>query len=473
MNIDPENIAAIASLGYTQEEARFLYIVAMHSGYFVPRQFLASSGAKWGKRSNHFAAKLESRGHATWREYHRTGGVYHLVSNTIYRRIGNENLRNRRRHSVEFIRTRLLLLDFILTNPSHHYLETETEKLRFFGDELGIPRTTLPAKTYEGSPHTEPTLRYFVDKFPLFVDRTESSPSPVATFSYVDPGQASLAGFANHLHAYLSLFRQLADFSFLYIANSQVHSVRADECFSSVVKAPLEADVSSEVLRYFRLRNAWESKKYGSLSTNDVEWLKEAMQRFHGDRFDGWYRAWSTGALGEQALRKEYEQVRPQRNVTFRTCVVTASRFGSRSPSGDKEAALHPASSADASRLASLPRSSQLGRKKRDEEQNGTQEDAAQTPDEGRVSDKELVNHQEETMALVKKPPETVSRTVKLDQPVSELLDEYCRFVDCTADYVTNFTLRKTLARDSDFKKWKATRSSAGSSAPGAQKASS
>jgi len=50
-------------------------------------------------------------------------------------------------------------------------------------------------------------------------------------------------------------------------------------------------------------------------------------------------------------------------------------------------------------------------------------------------------------MALVKKPPETVSRTIKLDQPVSDLLDEYCRFVDCTADYVTNFTLRKTLAR--------------------------
>ena len=52
MNIDYENIAAIHSLGYTPDEARFLYIVAMHSGYFVPRQFLVSTGAKWGKRSN-------------------------------------------------------------------------------------------------------------------------------------------------------------------------------------------------------------------------------------------------------------------------------------------------------------------------------------------------------------------------------------------------------------------------------------
>jgi hypothetical protein len=352
MNIDPENLAAIVSLGYTPEEARFLYIVAIHSGYFVPRQFLVSSGAKWGKRSNHFSAKLESRGHATWREYDRTGGVYHLVSKTIYRRIGNENLRNRRRHSAEFIRTRLLLLDFVLSNPSHDYLETEPDKLRFFCETLGIPRTALPAKSYEGGPRTEPTLRYFVDKFPLFLEQTDSSLCPVVTLSYVDPGYAGLAGFANHLHAYLPLFRQLGNFCFLYIANSLAHFVRAEECFSSLVKTPLEADISSQVLRYFRLRNAWELKKYASLSTNDIEWLKDATERFNGDRFDDWYRAWTSGALTEHALRGEFEQARPHHNVVFRTCLVSARRFGSKSVSG-KDAALHPASSQDSSPLAS------------------------------------------------------------------------------------------------------------------------
>jgi hypothetical protein len=328
MNIDPENVAAISSLGYTTDEARFLYIVAMHSGYFVPRQFLTATGTKWGKRSNQFVAKLESRGHATWREYDRTGGVYHLVSKTIYRRIGNEDLRNRRRHSVEFIRTRLLLLDFVLDNPSCTYLETESDKLRFFCDELGIPRTALPAKSYAGSPGTEPTLRYFVDKFPMFVVRAGSGSPPVVTFSHIDPGQASLAGFANHIHAYLPLFRQLADFSFLYIANSPVHFVRAEEFFSSLVKVPLEADVCREVLRYFRLRNAWDRKKYGSLSANDIEWLKDATLRFHGDRFDSWYAGWSAGALCEEVLRREFEQARPHRSVTFRTCLVVASRLG-------------------------------------------------------------------------------------------------------------------------------------------------
>ena len=74
---------------------------------------------------------------------------------------------------------------------------------------------------------------------------------------------------------------------------------------------------------------------------------------------------------------------------------------------------------------------------------------------------------EEEKMAVIKKPPETVSRSLKLDQPVSDLLDDYARFVDCTADYVANFALRKTLARDPDYKKWKAAQNGASSSKRG------
>jgi len=75
MKIAEQNIAAIQAFGYTESEARFLYIVATHSGYFIPRQFIAFTGAKWGKRSTHFAEKIESRGHAAWRKYPGIGGV--------------------------------------------------------------------------------------------------------------------------------------------------------------------------------------------------------------------------------------------------------------------------------------------------------------------------------------------------------------------------------------------------------------
>jgi hypothetical protein len=324
MKIADEHIRAIQSLGYTEDESRFLYIVATHSGYFVPRQFIAFIGASWGKRSHHFTEKLESRGHVTWREYQDMGGVYHLFSKTLYRQIDRENLRNRRRHSTEFIRTRLLLLDFVIANHTLDYFETEHDKVRFFCEELGIPTKALPAKAYEGASTPEPTLRYFVDKFPLFLDSSGESSSPVITFSYVDPGQASLAGFANHLNVYTPLFRHLGRFRILYIAPSAVHFVRAERCFSSLVVVPLQLSIPEELERYFGLRAAWDAKHYATLSNDDIEWLDLANQRLCGSHIERLYAIWCSGEAGKQQWRSLIEEAHPTRTVEFRTCLMTA-----------------------------------------------------------------------------------------------------------------------------------------------------
>jgi hypothetical protein len=322
MKIPDEHIHAIQSLGYTADEARFLYIVATHSGYFLPRQFIAFTGASWGKRSQHFTDKLESRGHATWREYQDMGGVYHLFSKTLYRQIDRENLRNRRRHATEFIRTRLLLLDFVLANQDHDYFETEHDKLHFFCDELAIPKRALPAKAYEGASTPEPMLRYFVDKFPLFLVSPPVSSSPVVTFSYVDPGHASLIGFANHLNAYTPLLRGLDCFRFLYIASSTVHFARAEQCFSSLVKTPLEGGVREELERYFRLRAAWDGKQYGTLSNDDIEWLDQANNRFGSPRTEQLYGIWCSGDRRKDEWRALLREAQPPRQVDFSTYLV-------------------------------------------------------------------------------------------------------------------------------------------------------
>jgi hypothetical protein len=326
MKIPERHIAALQALGYTEIEARFLYIVATHSGYFAPRQYLSFCGAKWGYRTDHFLEKLECRGHVYWREYQGAGGVYHLFSKPLYAQIGRENLRNRRRHSVEFIKTRLLLLDFILANPQHDYLETEQDKLRYFCEQLQVPKTSLPAKAYAGSSRTEPTLRYFVDKYPLFLDASNASSSPVVTFSYVDPGYAGLAGFANHLSAYQPLFRCLAGFRFVYISHSTTHFLLAEERFSTQIRCPLLADISTEILRYFRLRKAWEMKRYGLFSNDEIEWLNEATRRFHGERFDVLYAEWFSGHVTDKTVLREFAQSSPRKQVQFTTFLVSKSR---------------------------------------------------------------------------------------------------------------------------------------------------
>jgi hypothetical protein len=174
-------------LGTQKGEARFLYIVAVHSGYFTLGQFRAFTKTAYGKRPTSFAQKVIKQGHASVRDYMRRGSIFHLFSRTLYGHIDKDSLRNRKRHSFDFMRARLVLLDFILSNLELNYFETEQEKVCFFCNDLAIPKESLPAKVYEGGTDGKPTLRYFVDKFPLFLASPFSGAPPVVTFSYVNP----------------------------------------------------------------------------------------------------------------------------------------------------------------------------------------------------------------------------------------------------------------------------------------------
>lgn len=326
MKIAEQDIAAIRALGYTEDEACFLYIVATHSGYFIPRQFLALTGSKWGYRTDQLAKKLESRGHASWREYEGAGGVYHLFGKRLYADIGKVNLRNRRRHSVEFIKTRLVLLDFVIANHEYNYLETEQQKVAYFCDTLGLPKKILPAKPYEGRHGVEPTLRYFVDKYPLFFYSSGSSFSPVVTFSFVDPGLASIKAFSTHLVAYAPLFQELPEFRFLYIANTSTNFIAAQKCFSKQVTPASSHGSTDEILRYFRLRKAWEQEKYGLFSNSDIEWLNDATRRFATKQIGSLYANWCTGQIAESDVHQEFPNANAPKTTMFANCLVHANR---------------------------------------------------------------------------------------------------------------------------------------------------
>jgi hypothetical protein len=327
MKLLTEHTDRIKELGYTDTEARFLYIVAVHSGYFTLGQFRAFTGAGYGKRPTAFARKLLTRGHAAIRDHTRRGSVFHLFSRTVYGQIEKDNLRNRKRHSFDFMRTRLVLLDFILQHQEFDYLETERGKVSLFCEKLGVPKECLPAKAYAGRPGSPPTVRYFVDKFPFFLASPFSGASPVVTFSYVDSGFEKLASFPTHLATYQSLFQHLQTFRFAYIAPKEAFFPRAKERFQALVKTPLESEASSEVLRYFEIRQKCENHEYVIPVTQDLVFLKEARQRFQGEPFEGLYQAWSAGELGADGLRAELARLSPDRTVFFDGHLVRSDRF--------------------------------------------------------------------------------------------------------------------------------------------------
>jgi len=131
----------------------------------------------------------------------------------------------------------------------------------YFCDHLKIPIGFLPAKIYYGQKTSQPTVRYFVDRFPMFLASDASSPLPVVTFTYLQGAEARLTEFVHHLTVYLPLFRQLSEFRFLYLARVDCHYEKAKELFNSVVAIPLGSDVSAELCRYFQIRKAWDLKR--------------------------------------------------------------------------------------------------------------------------------------------------------------------------------------------------------------------
>jgi len=156
---DDPFIQELAIYGYSELESRFLRLVALHSGVFLARHFDQFTGSKRGKRVDTFLDKLRKNRHCHSYKLAKNANLFHLNSKAICRAIGQENLRHRRTHGVQYVKTRLFSLDFILKNLTFKYLPTEPEKVKFFTQVMKIPMSDLPAKVHKTPNSKEETVR--------------------------------------------------------------------------------------------------------------------------------------------------------------------------------------------------------------------------------------------------------------------------------------------------------------------------
>jgi hypothetical protein len=70
------------------------------------------------------------------------------------------------------------------------------------------------------------------------------------------------------------------------------------------------------------VRRKWERHEYVVPIADDLEFLRDARRRFHGDRFESLYQAWSKGTTTERDLRLEFSQLKPDQPVFFGTFLV-------------------------------------------------------------------------------------------------------------------------------------------------------
>ena len=61
-------------------------------------------------------------------------------------------------------------------------------------------------------------------------------------------------------------------------------------------------------------------------------------------------------------------------------------------------------------------------------------------------------------MSIIKKAAAIMTREVKLEEPVNQLLEDYARFIESSPDHVMNSALKKVLWRDQDYRKWREAR---------------
>jgi hypothetical protein len=321
MNPKPEHITAIEHLGYNEAEAAFLYLVATHSGYFTRSQFLRYAQQSKGCLVHRFTTKTLTEGHATAKEYGYQTLVFHLFSRQIYGAIGKDNLRNRRQLSKELIRTRLLILDFVLSDPNRKYLETEAEKVSYFNRELGIPLSLLPCRTYKSRKLSSQTDRYFVDRFPIFLTK---EPISAPTFVYCDSDLPGLFGYITYLRNYDRLLRRLPAFNLIYACPDTAKFRRAQCHFARIFDSSARVD-TTQLARYFDIRKLWESHKTDSLTRADRDLLRHGDKRFQADLFESLYQKWIAGTISQTDLKRQFSVVETNENKRFATHLLSSS----------------------------------------------------------------------------------------------------------------------------------------------------
>ncbi len=298
-----DGLDGLRGFGYNEQEARFLDLTATHSGYFTRRQFLRFTHQTKGCLVHRFTTKLLTRHDAQATQHGHKTYVFKLTSRKIYEMIGKQDLRDHRSHTADFIRTRLLVLDFVLAHPDLQYLESQAEKLKFFHEQLGEPASPSPGQT-DRMAGLDPTLsRYFKDRFPVFISPRNGtgSASALPTLVYCDPAHHGISWFAGYLNRHQTFFRRLPAFNLIYATPGHWKLDCASQVFTSLFSNANRPN-PEQLARYFQIRRLWETHQNSSLTRADRDDLRAGDKQYKGEPFESAYQKWFAAGLLEVDL---------------------------------------------------------------------------------------------------------------------------------------------------------------------------
>ena len=290
-----ERVRALAILGFSERQTRFLVTVALHGGFCLRRQYMAFASVKYGAGVRDFLDRLVEQELASRFAFRRDRGhVYHLHASAIYDAIGQSDNRNRRTASAALVARKLMVLDYVLAHPDVEWLATEEDKVAVFTSRFGIPLVDLPQRIYLAPRRdTAPTIRYFVHKLPVFI---EGEP-PVVSLVWLVTDTAGDA-FEHFVHDHVHLLSLVPHWRIVAVAPRHIPGLPAcaaalQRVLAAVARArPL--DECHEVRAYFAMLDRVERHDIDRVSLDEIHAFQERRRRFEGNEFEVLFQRWKT-----------------------------------------------------------------------------------------------------------------------------------------------------------------------------------
>ena len=299
-------IPVLESVGYTEREAAFLYLVALHSGFFLRRQYGRFVRRERGAIAEQLLRRAAALGHLQSIACGQARFVYHLASKEVYTAVGLAASQHRRLKGDAQIKYRLMVLDFVLDHLDDSILDSTDAKVRFFTHTLGLSATVLP-QSRAGSAH------FFLEEFPILIGEQQS-----IHFTFFDEGALSTRGFENFLRRYRAVFAALPGFELLYLADSDRNFERAGKVFAAIYPqtralgvTPMTPRGVDHFLDYLRAREN-TGMQNRSVTLRDLELLHEGETIYTTLEHQALCAAWKIGSTSVEKIRQRFQQQGPR-----------------------------------------------------------------------------------------------------------------------------------------------------------------
>ena len=310
MPYDP--ICGIESIGYTEREASFLYLVAVHSGYFLRRQFDQFIDRSSGAIAQHFLTKAKRMGHIATMDFGQQRHVYHLFHKDFYTLLDDPDSKNRRRKGDAEIKLRLLALDYVLLHLVNNFLCSREAKLDLFTRQLGISSKDLP----RSGRHSQ---RPFADRILIGYDKIQK----LSRFIFTDEGTRSLARFEKFLSDYKRLLEALAKSELVYLSDADTNFSEAAHLFekhfpqtSTAGPYALCSKGPEHLLSYFKVRSRYDAAT-GGLTMDNFLLLREGNLLCMEPDHEKLYQQWQAKPYSVEGIRQQMQS--KSSPISFRT----------------------------------------------------------------------------------------------------------------------------------------------------------